>query len=450
MISKISKGHGFKGVIAYVSGKRGAEYIGGNVSENPKRAAHEMGALKKYSQCRTPVWHCSLSLSPEDRPLSNMEFRELAEKFLQKMGLKNNQYTVYRHTDREHAHIHIIVNRIGSNPNHTVWNSWQDIKRAREAKTELEHEFNLIETPYNPQFARPEISRGQMEEARRKGIIPSKQYVAEAIAIAVDTANVRNFVKSLNSQGVQVIPNISQTTGRMNGFSFLFGKWRYKGSQLRCSWKELSERLHYSAELDNEFLLSLLPEEKRPQEEIRERTPRRERTIYTMAEWLHMGGDTGSDYKRAYRMINSGYSLRDVAQEIKLHTPSMSEKQLQKTLLRAGQLWIDNNRNKLLWAHNSRSRRYIRFSNDPAVMLIQVLGLLVGAAVRAVLQGIEEHQAIRRIDSLSLELREMRDYAERKAMQHLHRLEQQERELEPGHRNLLIRHAQKIGLERSR
>lgn len=235
MISKISKGRGFNGVITYVAGKQGAEYVGGNVSRNPKRAALEMGTLRKYSPCKTPVWYCSLSLSPEDRHLSNAEFKALAEKFLQKMGLENNQYTIYRHSDREHSHIHIICNRIGSDPKHTVWNPWQDIKRAREAKTELEVEYRLKQVPYNPQFARPEISRGQQEEARRKGIIPNKQYLADAIIEAVKYGNVRDFVAYLREQGIQAIPNISKSTGRMNGFSFAFGKKRYKGSQLRCN-----------------------------------------------------------------------------------------------------------------------------------------------------------------------------------------------------------------------
>lgn len=450
MIAKITKGHGFKGVIAYVSGKHGAEYLGGNVAENPKLAAREMGLLRQYSCCRSPVWHCSLSLSPEDSPLSNMEFLVLAEKFLAKMELSGNQYTIYRHTDRQHSHIHIIANRIGSNPNHTVWNAWQDIKRAREAKAELEVEFNLISVPHNPQFAKPEITRGQREEAHRKGVMPSKQYVSEAIASAVQRGSVRDFVQSLKANGIEAIPNIS-STGKMNGFSFQFGKKHYKGSQLKCSWASLKDRIGYDAELDNEFLMSLLPKDKRlhKTETEREHPLRPKRTIYSYAEWLHMGGEKSSGCKRAYKMITDGYSLRDVALEIRLHTPNITEKQLQKVLQRAGELWIENNRNKLIWAHSS-CKRYIRFSNDPAVMLLQVLALLVSAAVKAVIRGIEEHQAIRRMDNLSSELMAMRDYAEQKAIQRLHQLERQEREREPKRGNLLIRHAQEMSRERSR
>lgn len=446
MITKISKGKGFGGLLAYLSQKSGAEYLCGNVAENPHDAAVEMGILKQYSRCRNPVWHCSLSLSPEDRNLSNAEFAELAEKFISKMGLLANQYCVWRHSDREHSHVHIVANRICLDEKHSTWNSWQDIRRAREAKSELEAEFNLIAVPHNPQFATPDISRGQREEARRKGVMPSKQYVAEAIASAIQRGNVRDFVQSLRVNGIEAIPNIANT-GKMNGFSFQFGEKHYKGSQLKCSWASLKDRIGYDAEKDNDFLISLLPEDKRPAAEPKE--PRRQQTIYTMAEWQHMGGEQESVYKRAYQMITDGYSLRDIAQEIRLHNPDINENQLRKILFRTGKMWIQNNNDKLTWAYNSR-RRYIRFSQDPTVMLLQVLALLISATVKAVIQGIEEHQAERRIYSLSRELMEMRDYAEKKAMQRLHRLERQERERMTERDSLLLAHARERSLERSR
>ena len=179
MISKINKGHGFKGVLRYVAGKEGAEFVAGNVSENPKQAAREMGVLRQYSTCKTPVWHCSLSLSPQDRNLSNTEFAELVEKFLQKMGLQNNQYCVWRHSDKAHSHIHIVANRICLSAKHEVWNSWQDVKRAREAKAELEAEFGLQQVAYNPQFGKPEIPRGQQKTICFRGYFnrrPNWQY----------------------------------------------------------------------------------------------------------------------------------------------------------------------------------------------------------------------------------------------------------------------------------
>lgn len=447
MISKISKGHGFSGLLSYVSAKSGAEFVAGNVSENPKQAAREMGALRQYSTCKTPVWHCSLSLSPKDRHLTDEEFAQLAEKFLRKMGIENNQYCVWRHNDTEHPHIHIVVNRIGIDGNHNIWNSWQDIRRAREAKLQLELEYGLQKVPYAPQFGKPEIPRGQAEEARRIGKIPDKKYIAEAILSATARGNVRDFVRTLKANGIEVIPNISKS-GRMNGFSFTFGRKHYKGSQLRCSWAELSKRLNYEPQKDNDFLYSLLPTEKQPSRAAEPKEPRPQYCIYTAKEWELMGGAKNSNYRRAYRMINEGYSIRDVAQELRLQNPSMTEEQLKKILKRTGEFWIQNNRQKLEWAYNTR-RRSIRFSNDPMIMLLQVLALLISAAIKASLKNIEEHQTAKRLESLSVELREMANYAENKALQRREQAYEREREREE-RENPLLRHAREISLERSR
>ena len=448
MIAKISKGKGFGGVLAYVANKNGAEYITGNVSTNPRTAAREMGTLKQYSRCRNPVWHCSLSLSPADRQLSNDDFGELARKFLQKMGLEHNQYTVYRHTDREHAHVHIVANRIDLSPEHKVWNAWQDVTRARKAKAELEAQFNLIAVPHNPQFATPDISRGQREEARRKGVIPSKQYVAEAIASAIQRGNVRDFVQSLRVNGIEAIPNIANT-GKMNGFSFRFGKKHYKGSQLKCSWASLKDRIGYDAEKDNDFLYSLLPTEKQPSRAAEPKEPpRRQYCIYSLREWEKMGGEKNSNYRRAYRMINEGYSLRDIAQELKLQSPQLSEKQLRNILLQSGEFWIMNNKNKLSWAYNTR-RRSIRFSSDPTIMLIEVLALLISAAIKASIHGIEKHQTAKRINTLSEELESMANYAENKALQREQEYKR-EREEREERENPLLTHAREMSSERSR
>lgn len=406
MIAKISKGKGFRGVIVYISGKSGSVYITGNVSENPRRAVREMEALRRYSRCKTPVWHCSLSLSPEDRSLSDKEFADIAERFLKKMGLDGHQYTVYKHTDREHPHIHIVCNRIEIKPKHRVWNPWQDIKRAREAKTELEAEFNLQRVPHNPQFAHPEISRGEREEARRKKIIPSKQYVAECIAEAAAFGNLQDFIAYLQRQNIKAVPNIAKT-GRMNGFSFVCGDRHYKGSQVRCSWATLSTRLQFDPARDNRLLYSLTATAAKTESEEK----LSKYCIYSVQEWKQMGGIKDSNYKRAYKMLSNGYALRSVATEIRLQCPNISEQSLKKILTVSAQLWINNNRDKLSWAYSSR-RRSFRFSQDPIVLIMEVLALLVIAAVCASINGLERHSARQRISNLSDELEKMYNHAE--------------------------------------
>ena len=231
----------------------------------------------------------------------------------------------------------------------------------------------------------------------------------------------------------------------MNGFSFVFGRRHYKGSQLRCSWASLREKINYS-EKDNEFLFSLVPEDKHPAATPTAEPPRRQYCIYSLREWKKMGGEKQSDYRRAYRMINSGYSLRDVAAELRLQNPSMSDKKIEKILMSTGKYWIQNNQDRLNWAYNSR-KRYIRFSNDPAVMLIEVLALLVSTAIRASIKNIEKHQTAKRIDGISQELKDMANYAENRALQRREQAyEREERERE----NPLLAHAREISAEMSR
>ena len=234
----------------------------------------------------------------------------------------------------------------------------------------------------------------------------------------------------------------------MNGFSFRFGKKHYKGSQLRCSWRELALKLHYDAERDNEFLFSLVPEDKHPAA-TPTAEPRRQYCIYSAREWKKMGGEKQSDYRRAYRMINSGYSLRDVAAELRLQNPSMSDKKIEKILMSTGKYWIQNNQDRLNWAYNSR-KRYIRFSNDPAVMLIEVLALLVSTAIRASIKNIEKHQTARRIENLSTELQKMANYAEERAQKKREQEYKREREEREREENPLLSRALELSQERSR
>ncbi len=442
MISKISKGRGFGGVLAYVSRKDGALRIGGNVSENPRRAAREMEAARKYGRCRTPVWHCSLSLSPDDRKLSDEEFAEIADKFIKKMGLDKNQYAVYRHTDCSHSHIHIVANRICLTGRHETWNAWQDYKRAMEAKAELEILYKLKETPRNTQFGKPEITRGQLEEAKRQKTLPPKQYCAEAVVFASRSGSLRNFVELLRAQGIKPVPNIAHT-GKMNGFSFVFGKKKYKGSQLKCNWAELSKRINFDPEADTPFLQALA--DGMTENTERRKAPQYEDSIYSAVEWRDLCGIRDSDYKRAYGTFEKGYGMKAAAREIKLHNPETSEKKLKDTLMKAGEYWIKKNRGRLKWAYAPR-RRSIRFSDDPAIMLPEVLALLAETAVRAAftfnginnIKSIKRHNAELRSKNLSEELRETANIAESAARRRTKGMEQ-EREPEKERGPLLER-----------
>jgi len=60
-----------------------------------------------------PVAHISLNFSAQDKErLTDAIMAGIAVEYLKKMGYGNTQYIIARHSDREHPHIHLVINRI--------------------------------------------------------------------------------------------------------------------------------------------------------------------------------------------------------------------------------------------------------------------------------------------------------------------------------------------------
>ena len=134
MIVKInSRGHSFKGVMAYLmhdkgeakSAERVAWYETANLHTNdPERAARFMAWTDKNADAikaeaggssagrkseAGSVYHYSLSWAHGETP-DQAHQREQAEATLERLGLAKNQYVLVSHNDTSHAHVHVVVN----------------------------------------------------------------------------------------------------------------------------------------------------------------------------------------------------------------------------------------------------------------------------------------------------------------------------------------------------
>ena len=132
-------GKSFSGVVAYLTHDAGTpaerrpktdERVGMVERENlpecrPATAARimagtarEADTLKRLADVSTrgrkldkPVYHFSLSWSPEERP-DQSEMLTAARGSLEALGMGNRQALVVEHTDRAHRHVHVVVNRV--------------------------------------------------------------------------------------------------------------------------------------------------------------------------------------------------------------------------------------------------------------------------------------------------------------------------------------------------
>lgn len=120
MIAKIMKGSGFKGVINYIlDPKKGTELIdsSGVRTESINHIVQSfIDQTKLNPRVSKVVGHISLSFSAQDSSkLSNEWMAQIAREYMEEMGIKDTQYIIGRHFDKEHPHVHIAFNRIDNN-----------------------------------------------------------------------------------------------------------------------------------------------------------------------------------------------------------------------------------------------------------------------------------------------------------------------------------------------
>ena len=120
MIAKIMKGSGFKSVINYIlDPKKGTELIdslGVRTDDINHIVQSFIDQTELNPRVSKVVGHISLSFSVQDSPKLNNEWMaQIAREYMEKMGIKDTQYIIGRHFDKEHPHIHIAFNRIDNN-----------------------------------------------------------------------------------------------------------------------------------------------------------------------------------------------------------------------------------------------------------------------------------------------------------------------------------------------
>lgn len=117
MIAKISKGGSFGGAVDYVLEKgKDAELLAGlgvrmRDNESITRSFEMQAALNP--NLSKPVGHVALAFSAQDAAqLDNQRMVKIAAEYLVGMGIRNTQFIITRHHDREHPHLHILFNRV--------------------------------------------------------------------------------------------------------------------------------------------------------------------------------------------------------------------------------------------------------------------------------------------------------------------------------------------------
>jgi hypothetical protein len=226
MIGKITKGKSFSGCIKYILDKeKGTKLLdaqGVRLKSKESIIQSFVMQAKLRPALAKSVGHIALSFSAEDKAkLTDELIVKVAREYLQKMGVKDTQYIVARHFDKEHPHIHICFNRI-DNQGKTISDK-NDRHRSVKVCRELTEKHGLY------------IASGkeQVKTHRLKEPDKTKYEVYNTIKVTLPKCkNWEDLTSALQKQGVDTQFKCKGHTNEKQGVIFSKGEYSFNGSKV--------------------------------------------------------------------------------------------------------------------------------------------------------------------------------------------------------------------------
>jgi hypothetical protein len=220
MIAKAVKGRGFRGALAYDLSKEQGHVIDKNMAgESVRELAAEFGEIRKLRpNLNKAVLHVSLSAALGEK-LNDEQWCEVGKRYLEGMGLEQNQFVMTRHNDTEHEHIHLLVNRIRFDG--SVSTDSQDYKRQEVIMRELEREYGLQRVESSQESVRRAPTKGEIERVVRTGETSTRvqlQGLADEAARDCDSFTV--YQARLEAVGVELLPVVQLEGAKLSGAYF--------------------------------------------------------------------------------------------------------------------------------------------------------------------------------------------------------------------------------------
>lgn len=181
------------------------------------------------------VGHIALNWSINDKgKLSPGIMVDRAREYMEKMDIKDTQYLIVQHQDRQHPHLHIIYNRVDYQGK-TISDRFQKQRNAKVCKDlTVKHGYYLAP-------GKDQVNRQQL-----RGADKIRYGLFDVISASVKQARSWNELSaSLQRQGISTHFKSKGGTAELQGVSFSKGEIHLKGSQIDrgLSYGNISRRL---------------------------------------------------------------------------------------------------------------------------------------------------------------------------------------------------------------
>lgn len=226
MIAKIMKGSDFKGVVYYIlNDEKGTQIIDADglfLENNDTIAQGFTGQARMNPRVTKAVGHIALSFSKEDAPrLNNAVMARIAREYMERMGIKDTQYIIGRHFDKEHPHVHIAFNRIDNNGK-TI-SDRNDRFRSERICKELIKKYGLHFANGKEQV---KVERLREPDKTRYGLY---QILKAEVGRCKDW---NTLLERLKRQGIDVQFKYKGQTNEIQGIVFTMNGYRFNGSKI--------------------------------------------------------------------------------------------------------------------------------------------------------------------------------------------------------------------------
>ena len=245
MIAKIIKGADFGGVINYMLSKQEGKAMvlaSNNIGFTDQNLCVHEFALQASMRpnVQKPVCHTILSFSANDADqLTDDVMIKIANEYLEKMGYGDTQSLIVRHSDRQHPHLHICINRIG-NKGKTI-SDRNEKYRSTKICRELTERYGLT------------IGEGKQEvnRSRLRGEDKLRYKIFDTIkSILPQSQTWKDFVAGLEQQGITTRFKTKGNTDVVQGIIFEKDGCSFSGSKIdrTCSFSRLNAEIEQNSQ----------------------------------------------------------------------------------------------------------------------------------------------------------------------------------------------------------
>ena len=237
MISKAKSCPGGTALFNYVvNEQKGYELFRNGLSGiTPKELYSDMSIIQNQNlRCTNNT--ISIVLSPtinDSIRMSNDQLKELTEDFLKQMDIdpNTNQFIAFLHTEKDHKHVHLLLNRV--KPNGSLIKDNFISKKAQNAAHKAALAYGLTSAKDLKEAAEKKRKNSNGEV---KNIIKEASY----LVLKEKPKNLKVYQTEMAKRGIQVLPTINKQ-GNIQGFRFIHDA---TGTNLKASEVDRNMKLN--------------------------------------------------------------------------------------------------------------------------------------------------------------------------------------------------------------